>query len=219
MNNRTQYIEPLIQLIEINEDKTWLPYFLALRSGGSLPGGGAGSLNDWGPYYRGRIASTWYSKLYDILRHLFDNNLSAENIDAYKLIQLKNNIQIIRCLNCNKSYQHPSSFEAHIALDFYQKNFEQLADNQLLLNLFIPEMTYQSPKTSEYRSWLTGQYELKNIKIYDFVTAKYICPHCNQEHASTEHDLYRIQDEEGLLTFQLQKQNADWSDFESNPKG
>lgn len=215
MSHRTQYIEPLIRLIEINEDPTWLSSFQGLRSGGFLPGGGAGSLNDWGPYFADQIKSDWYSILYDILRHLFDNDLPPKNIDTYKAIRLRNNIQIIRCLSCNKSYQHPSSFERHIALEYFLKNFKNLADRQLLLNLFIPEMTYNSLDVSKYRNWLTGQYAFNSIQIYDFVTAKYICPHCHKVHAATEHDLYIVNYAVEHSTFQLVKQNADWNDFET----
>ena len=80
MNNKEQYINPLIRLIEINEDKSWLECFIGLKTGGYLPGGGAGSLNDGGPSYSDKFKSSWYSNLYDLLRYLFDNNLPAEQI-------------------------------------------------------------------------------------------------------------------------------------------
>jgi len=220
MDNKLQYIEPLIRLIELNEDKTWLDAFIDLRSGGYLPGGGAGSLNDWGPYYSDKIISSWYSNLYNILRHLFDNNLPAEQINEVKVIKFKNNIRVIRCLNCNKSYQHPSVFESYIALDFYNNNFAQLAENKLLLNLFIPELTYENQKTKEFRSWLSGQYEINKIKIYDFVNNNYICPHCSKADGETEHDLYLITDlEADKKLLQRQKQNANWDDFEKVTAG
>lgn len=189
-----------------------------MRKGGCLPGGGAGSLNDWGPYYLDKIKSSWYSNLYTILRYLFDNNLQAEQINELKSIKFKNNIRIIRCLNCNKSYQHPSVFESYIALDFYHKNFIGLAENNLLMNLFILEHTYENQKTKEFRNWLKRQYEANNIKIYDFVNNKYICPHCEKEHGETEHDLYIIKNEElDNRAFQKIKQNANWNDFEKTP--
>jgi hypothetical protein len=215
MDNKLQYIEPLIRLIELNEDKTWLDAFTDLRAGGYLPGGGAGSLNDWGPYYSDKIKCSWYSNLYNILRHLFDNNLPAEQINEVKLIKFKNNIRVIRCLNCNKSYQHPSVFESYISLAFYNNNFTQLAEHQLLLNLFIPELTYENQKTKEFRNWLSGQYEINKIKIYDFVINNYICPHCSIADGETAHDLYSIIDlEADKKLLQRQKQNANWNDFE-----
>jgi transcription elongation factor Elf1 len=220
MDNKKLYIEPLIKLIELNEDKSWLDAFLGLRTGGYLPGGGAGSLNDWGPCYSDKVKSSWYSNLYIILRHLFDNNLQAEQISEFKSVKFRNNIRVIRCLNCNKSYQHPSVFESHIALDFFNNNFIELAENQKLLNLFIPEKTYENQKTIDFKNWLTGQYESNNIKIYDFVNNKYICPHCGKEHGETEYDLYIIKNE-GVdnMVFQQIKQNANWEDFEKIPAG
>jgi hypothetical protein len=218
MNHKEQYIEPLIRLIETNEDKSWLPDFLGLRNGGRLPGGGAGSLNDWAPVYTDKTISSWYSTLYQILRYLFDNNLSADQVDSFRALKFRNNIRVIRCLNCNKSYQHPWIFESYVALEFYHKNFISLANNHSLLKLFIPELTYGSEKTYEYRIWLTEQYEMNNIKIYDFVVEKYVCPHCGTGHSETVHDLYLIKkDGTDQKVFQRQKQNANWDDFEKLP--
>lgn len=215
MNHKEPYIEPLIRLIELNADKSWLDAFLALRTGGYLPGGGAGSLNDWGPAYSDPIEHSWYANLYDLLRHLFDNNLSPEKIDEYKPIKFNYNLKIIRCLNCNKSYQHPSIFQAHLALAFYRSTFCDLAERNQLLNLFIPEKTYQSSEASAYQQWLTEQYEINNIKIYNFVSNGYICPHCGQSHAATEHDLYVVQETAtDQKVFSLCKQIAGWGDFE-----
>ena len=213
-NNREQYIEPLIKLIEINNDKYWLQAFLDLRKGRILPGGGAGSLNDWGPSYSNEIEDSWYSNLYGILKQFFERNLPAEQIYCDKGVRLDYNIKIIRCLNCNKSYQHPKIFESHIATDFYLKNFVNFANNKDLLNLLNPELTYKSLTVTEYRNWLKEQYEINDIKIYDFVNGKYICPHCGQDHFKTEHDLYVVKNE----MFQIQKQNASWEDFEMEYK-
>lgn len=220
MDNKEQFIEPLIRLIELNEDKSWLDAFLRLRTGGYLPSGGAGSLNDWGPSYSNNIKSSWYSNLYIILRLLFDNNKPVEELNELKLIKFRNNIKIIRCLNCNKSYQHPSVFESHIALDFYHKNFTELAKNESLLHLFIPELTYKSQKTKEFRYWLSRQYEANNIKIFNFINNKYICPHCGKENGKTEHDLYTLKNElADQKLFIREKQNANWDDFERIPAG
>ena len=215
MNNNEQYIEPLIKLIEINEDKHWLPVFLGLRiTSQRLLVGGAGSLNDWGPSYSDKIEHSWYSNLYDIVIQLYDRNLSAEQIYCNKGIKFNNNIRIIRCSNCNKSYQHPSSFESHISLDFYCKNFVNLANGKQLLNLFNPELTYKSLAVNEYRNWLKREYEVNDIKIHDFVNGKYICPHCGKDHSETEHDLYIVKYGGTNKIFQRQKQNAKWEDFE-----
>ncbi|MCX6180418.1 MAG: hypothetical protein NT150_00630 [Bacteroidetes bacterium] len=215
MNNKSQYIEPLIKLIELNNDKEWLSTFIDLRTGGSLPGGGAGSLNDWGPSYSDKTQNTWYNILYDILRYLFDNDLSAEEITSFKSIKSRNKVRIIRCLNCNNSYQHPSSFEECTALHYYNENFLAFAKESQLLNLFKPELTYNHEKTNDFKNWLSKEYDLNDIKIYDFVSGKYICPHCTKDHAETEHDLYLIQKSEGQKMFKRVKQNAHWNDFES----
>ena len=213
MKNNEQYIEPLIKIVELNADKYWLPAFLNLRTGGYLPGGGAGSLNDWGPsyIYPDPIKNVWYKDLYFILRYFYDNNLPAEQISIYR--KFNNNIMVLRCLNCNNRYQHPNVFESHISTDFYRKNFVNLVKSNSLFDLFNPELTYKSSAINEYRSWLKGQYEANNIKIHDFLNKYFdsICPHCGKcNHRETEHDLYGIKDK----IFQLQKQNAHWKDFE-----
>jgi hypothetical protein len=214
-NIRHQYIEALIRLVETNVDHTWLDAFLKLRSGGYLPGGGAGSLNDWGPSYADYKEAAWKSTLYEMLRFLYDNNLEPKLISTYKSIRFRNKIRIIRCLNCNKNYQHPQSLERHFSLDFYADNFVPYSENNKLNNLLNPEETFNSPKVINYKEWLLEKYDNESIKVYDFVSANYVCPHCNKHHAETEHDLYKIEKTAlGDKTFKLVKQNAEWHDFE-----
>jgi hypothetical protein len=215
MKHKDTYIETLIQLIELNEDKTWLDYFLALRTGACLPGGGAASLNDWKPFYRDTITNAWLSNLYDILRHIFDNNLGDTDVYEYKFIKFNNNIRIIRCLHCHKSYQHPFIFESHLALRYYKNNFVRFAENKQLINLLIPIWTYENEQAKQYRNWLSEQYEQNHIQVYDFVANQYRCTHCGQVGTDTEHDLYTIKGEKiNQKIFQRQKQNANWQDFE-----
>lgn len=215
MKYKSQYIEALITLIEINRDKTWLQAFKALRTGSSLPGGGAGSLNDWGPSFVGKTEDSWYTELYNVLRFLFDNHLSSNELSNYKSVKLKDKIRIIRCTNCNKNYQHPSSFESHVALTFFKRNFSQLVIDNRLIDLIKPELSFQAKQAIDYRNWLKSEYERNDIKLYDFVASKYICPHCQKSHAETEHDLYTIKKNLlGKLKFTLTKQNAGWQDFE-----
>ncbi len=192
MDERNQLIETLIKLVELNNDPTWLDDFLSLRTGGYLPGGGAGSLNDWGPYYSEFPLSVWYSKLYQILRHLFDDNLSADELANYEPVKNRNNTRVIRCLNCSGSYQHPSIFENNIALDFYSRNLPGFIKRGQLVEILMPENSFSNPQTNEYRPWLKSQYQLQNIVIYDFVAAKYACPHCEKANCETAHDLYEI---------------------------
>jgi hypothetical protein len=215
MDDRTQQIETLIALVELNLDDTWLSEFRSLRNGGYLPGGGAGSLNDWGPYYAGEIHSTWYSNLYNILRYLFDNNLPLNQLDDCKLVKFRNNIQIIRCLYCDKSYQHPSRFESHISLDFYQKYLPVFAEKQRLPEILDAQESFERKSVLEYRNWLAAEYEIYGILVYDFVSAKYVCPHCAKAHMETEHDFYRIFAHLGTQKkFSIIKRNATWQDFE-----
>src|SRR5215467_4887420 len=88
-----QYIELLIKLVQTNRDHTWLPYFLKLRNGGQLPGGGAGSLNDWGPSYTDSKAEVWFGKIYKVTKYFFDQQLEPNKIDTYDSIKFRNNIQ------------------------------------------------------------------------------------------------------------------------------
>lgn len=216
INKSKIYVETLIKLVEYNNDSTWLTTFKSLRAGGSLPGGGAGSLNDWGPYYTDKTQSAWYPILYDILRFLFDQNTTPDQIYLFKLIKQKDNIRILRCSKCNNAYQHPAVFERHISLDFYQRNFKNYADQNNLSELLAPENSYQHPLTIDYRNWLMMQYDDRGIKIYDFVSNKYICPHCTAEHVPTEEDLYIVNyNSLGIKNFYRQLQNATWTDFEN----
>jgi adenine-specific DNA methylase len=215
LNIRHQYVELLIKLIETNHDPTWLPYFLELRTGGQLPGGGAGSLNDWGPSYANPEEEVWFNKIYEVTRYLFDQDLEPSQADNFHSIKFRNNIRIIRCLNCNKSYQHPSVFETHFALDFLKNSFVVFAESNKLIEILDPKQTFNSNRVIEYRDWLRNEYSNNNIKVYDFVSANYVCPNCRKDHAETEHDLYKI--DKTILDdriFKLSKQNATWSDFE-----
>lgn len=193
MDNRKQYIEPLIKLIEINDDKYWLYTFYNLREIGYLAGGGAGSVYDWSPSFSNNMHYSWYNHLYEILLYLLNNNLPAEKIDLIDKIKNWNKVSIIRCLNCYEKYQHPKVFESHIALYFYKKNFHSLAKKQLLLDLFNPEITYNSTEVNIYRNKLIQLYQQLNIEIYDFIANDYLCPHCNKNGNDIRLDNYYIQ--------------------------
>lgn len=214
-NIKHQYIELLIRLIQTNSDHTWLPYFLRLRTGGRLPRGGAGSLNDWGPSYVGLETQVWFSKIYEATKFLFEQDLNPYQIGSLHSIKLRNIIRIIRCLNCYKSYQHPSIFEGHFALDFLKNNYAVFAETDRLIEVLNPDKTFNNNEVIEYRSWLTDQYSNNNIVVYDFVSANYVCPHCDNKDADFEYDLYKI--DETVINdriFKLVKQNASWHDFE-----
>lgn len=192
MDNRSQYIEPLIRLIELNEDKSWLHAFLNLKKGGYLPGGGAGSLNDWGPIYADNIRQAWYSHLYSILRYLYDGNLAVGQLKEISEIKTRNHIRVIRCLSCNNRYQHPAVFESYIALDFYHHHLASLLESKEWVNLFTPGQTFEHPETNALRDILIRKYDAENIKIVEFVNNGYQCPHCGKVRGETEHELYGV---------------------------
>ncbi|MDO9679556.1 MAG: hypothetical protein Q7262_00950 [Bacteroidales bacterium] len=215
MIDKTQYIETLIKLIELNNDQTWTPTFRNLRTGGYLPGGGAGSLNDWGPSYSDDFQHIWYSDFYRIMRFLFDDYLTPDSLNDFKTIANINKIRILRCTDCNGRYQHPSRFESHIALNFYRKKIADFYFDKRLIEILNPEESYESPAIKLYRDWLMNEYDRLEIKIYDFVRADYICPHCGRQHSDMVHDLYKIEKQLfGKTKLNHIKDNAGWNDFE-----
>ncbi|WP_088656323.1 hypothetical protein [Geofilum rhodophaeum] len=215
MMDKTQYIETLIKLVELNSDETWTLTFKNLRNGGYLPGGGAGSLNDWGPSYTDKLQHDWYSHFYRIMRYLYDKNLRPESLKDFKSIANSHKIQVLRCVDCNGRYQHPSVFESHIALDFYTKRTADYYNKGQLIKILEPIESYGSPTINFYRDWLNGEYKRLGIEIYDFVRAKYVCPHCGRQHSETQHDLYKIEKKLfGKMKIRHLKDNASWNDFE-----
>ena len=203
------YIETLIKLIELNSDLEWLDTFVNLRKGGTLPGGGAGSLNDWGPSYNETKTDAWYGELYEIIRTLFDSDAMPDQIDLLIKSDDKNQIRVIRCLSCDQSYQHPGIFEQHLAARYYYHNLVFFAKGHRLTDILKPELSFNSKPVLEYRKWLLEQYAMCHITVYDFVFAGYICPHCNQVDPETKHDIYQI---EGTnpddLKFKIERSNA-----------
>lgn len=211
---RNQYIETLIKLVEQNNDTVWTATFLLLRQGHPLPGGGAGSLNDWGPTYTNHFENAWYTKLYAILRFLHDQDLRPESILDYKFVKSRDKFGIIRCLMCDKSYQHPDVFESQVAYDYYATNFVQYAESGRLTSILRSENSYASAMATEFRNWLEHEYALHEIKIYDFVKNKYVCPHCGRSKAAFEHDCYICDlDTAGHRRLSLHKRNATWEDL------
>lgn len=200
-----QYQETLIWLIDKNDDDQWTEDFHNLRNGGSLAWGGAGSVNDWGPSYSDFYEDCWYGDLYDIIFEVF--RASAGPDDVLKNVHLRdcNKSEIIRCLACRKSYQHPAIFESLIANLYYAKYLVGMIGANNLMMLVRPEYSYRSEEAVGLRNWLKGEYDKHNIKIYDFVTGKYVCPHCGAKDFKTEHDQYLIGDAWGNRTFAFSK--------------
>src|SRR5690554_4164204 len=187
---RTEYIETLIKLIELNEDDYWLDSFLNLRNGGYLPTGGAGSLNDWGPYYSNEIQSSWFNILYEVLKYLFQQELPINHLNEV-LSKWKTN-HLIRCSNCSLQYQHPNIFERQIAVKYFEENLKKYIEQNNLEMILNPANSYKNEKANEYRENLINIYKSKNIIIYDFISNNYFCPHCKKQNAETFHDEYQI---------------------------
>lgn len=210
-----EYAELLIQLIEANDDKTWLKTFLNLRKGAPLPGGGAGSLEDWGPHYENAFQDVWYEDLYNLVKTMYKTQATPDYIFDYPQIRFRNNLKILRCTNCNKSYQHPNVFERHISLCFIHDNFIRLTESFSLQTLLRPEITYLNQRVIKYREWLLHQYSVNNILVHDFVKGNYVCPHCNKQHIETKHDLYiLISNADNTKKLILKKRDSKWEDFE-----
>ncbi|EHQ26377.1 hypothetical protein Mucpa_2244 [Mucilaginibacter paludis DSM 18603] len=192
---KNQYIETLIKMIELNNDHYWLDAFLNLRRGGMLPGGGAGSLNDWGPSYSGIKADAWYGRLYTILRELFDQEQLPEYLAEPSRLVKANQTQVIRCLTCQKSHQHPAIFEAFLAVKFYNKVLPTFTTGNKLSDILKPELSFNSPDVLNYRSALLKAYAGCGITVYDFLFGDYICPHCNDLKPETVHDRYQVEND------------------------
>ena len=215
MIDKTQYIETLIKLIKLNKDQEWTSTFINLRTGANLPGGGAGSLNDWGPSYKDDLQDVWYSGFYGIMRFLFENNLEPDAINQYREIVNLNKFRILRCLDCDYRYQHPSRFESHVAMKFYQQNTAKFYYENRLIDILNPLESYKSPSVKSYRDWLSSEYTRLGIKIYDFISAKYVCHHCGAKNSGTEHDLYKLEKTFfGKMKLTHIKNNGEWDDFE-----
>lgn len=219
MKHQAIYIEPLIQLIELNSDPAWLNTFYDLRKGFGLPGGGAGSLNDWGPSYRHPVEQNWYTHLYQMLRYLYDRDLPPEALDKFKTIEFRSNVRVLRCVGCQQRYQHPALFETPLALGFYANQIPFFQQSGILVEITRPEKTFFAPMTEAWRTWLVEQYKQNQIVSFDFVAAGHRCPNCKQQ-AQTEHDLFFVRFPADLpAQFQLVKSNASWNDFEQHYAG
>lgn len=181
LSNKTkqEYSELLIQLVELNEDKQWLEYFHNLRLGHDLPGGGMGSLNDWSPSYKNDIEYAWFNLLYRITHKLLTEKLESEFIKkAYSIIH-RNEVNILKCSNCNQKFQHPRIFENHIATFYYFKNFSKFVEQKMLKDFTNPNFSYKNIKARNLRESLESEYEKKDIILFDFLKHKRICPKCD----------------------------------------
>lgn len=214
MDLKTQYRETLIKLIELNVDHYWLQCFYDMRNGNLLPGGGAGSLNDWGPSYSNKFENIWFNLLYNIVRYLDDFQYIPFEIKKYADIKYRNNLAILRCKTCNQKYIHPDIFERYVALNFYSENIINLTEKGNLLEILRPINSYFSKDAINFRTKLKEEFIKNKINIYNFIENKYLCSGCGNESIYTESDLFIIIQNKSSLSIGLKKQNAQWSDFE-----
>tara|TARA_R110002073_G_scaffold335906_1_gene529451 strand:+ start:61 stop:723 length:663 start_codon:yes stop_codon:yes gene_type:complete len=181
LSNETkqQYAELLIELVELNEDKQWLEYFHNLRLGHDLPGGGMGSLNDWSPSYKNDTEYAWLNLLYRIAHKLLTEKLESEFIKNDYSVKHRNEVNILKCSNCNQKFQHPRIFEDHIATFYYFKNFSKFVEQKMLKNFTNPNFSYKNLEARNLRDSLESEYEKKGIILFDFLKNKRICPKCD----------------------------------------
>lgn len=199
---KQQYSELLIDLVELNEDIQWLKYFRNLKLGHDLPGGGMGSLNDWGPCYKTDIENSWFNQLYRITHKLLTEKLEPEYIKDDFFIKHKNEVNILKCRHCNQKFQHPNIFENHIATFFYYKNFLKFIQQNRLKDFTNPNFSYKNFEATQLRQSLESEYEKNNIILFDFVRQKYHCSKCDKK-MDFEHIDFKI--EENKNKFKLKR--------------
>lgn len=177
-NTKQEYSYLLIELVEQNEDKQWLKYFHNLRLGHELPGGGMGSLNDWSPSYKNDMEYAWFNLLYRITHKLLTEKKETEFIKNDFSILHRDEVNILKCSNCDQKFQHPRIFEDHIATFYYYKNFAKFAKQNKLKSFINPNYSYNNIEAKQLRESLECEYKKKNIILFDFLKHERICPKC-----------------------------------------
>jgi hypothetical protein len=201
--------EVLLWLVEKNEDKTWLSAFEALQNDQSLPEGGAGSLNDWGPYYKDSSEQIWYGILYDVFRMIERKEGKTNAFLKEYPFAGKNNFKVFECKLCGTKFYPPSATERYLAIVTYE---EKLSDpSNTNTSFFVDKAeTMDSDLTKDRRTVLLDQLTKIPAHAFDFVKAKAGCPKCPAGIADIYHNLYQIR-ENGILEFM--KQDGDYFDF------
>ena len=200
LSNKTkeQYSELLIELVEKNEDKQWLVYFHNLRLGHDLPGGGMGSLNDWGPSYKNDLEHAWFNLLYRITHKLLTEKLESEFIKNDYSIKHRNEVNILKCPNCGQKFQHPRIFEDQIATFYYFKNFSKFVEQNRLTDFTNPNFSFKNLEAVELRQSLESEYATNDIILFDFIKHKYICSKCDKK-MEFDHIDFKIKEKENKL--------------------
>ncbi len=194
-NTRNEYSALLIELVELNQDKEWLEHFHNLKLGWDLPGGGMGSLNDWSPSYQNDIEYAWFNLLYSITHKLLTKKMESNFIKDDFSIKHRNEVNILKCSNCNQKFQHPRIFEDHIATFYYFKNFSKFVEQKMLKDFTNPNFSYKNLEARQLRENLESEYKKNEIILFDFQKHNRICPKCDTK-IEIEHIDYEIVEKE-----------------------
>ena len=197
-NTRNEYSALLIELVELNQDKEWLDYFHNLKLGRDLPGGGMGSLNDWSPSYQNDIEYAWFNLLYRITHKLLTEKMEPEFVKDDFSIKHKNEVNILKCTNCNQKFQHPRIFENQIATFYYLRNFTKFVEQKRLKDFSNPNFSYKNIEAIELGDNLKSEYNKNDIILFDFQKNKHICPKCDEK-MEIEHLDYKLIEKENKL--------------------
>jgi len=195
---RNEYASLLTELVEMNDDKQWIECFYNLKLGQDLPGGGMGSLNDWSPSYRDDTEYAWFNLLYRMTHNLLTNKNEPEFIKDDFSIKHKNEINILKCTNCNQKFQHPRIFEDHLATFYFLRNFTKFVKQKRLKDFSNPNFSYKNIEAIELRNNLESEYIKNDIILFDFLKNKHICPKCEQK-MEIEHLDYKLIEKENKL--------------------
>lgn len=207
-NTKQEYSSLLIELVELNEDKQWLEYFHNLRLGHDLPGGGMGSLNDWSPNYKNDVEYAWFNLLYKITHKLFTEKKETEFIKNDFSILHRDEVNILKCSNCDQKFQHPRIFEDHIATFYYYKNFSKFVKQNKLKSFTNPNNSFNNIEAKQLRESLECEYKKKNIILFDFLKHERICPKCETK-MEIEHLDFILTEKENKFELNKKKLSAD----------
>ncbi len=95
-------------------------------------------------------------------------------------IKHKNEVNILKCTNCNQKFQHPRIFEDHIATFYFLRNFTTFVEQKRLKDFSNPNFSCKNIEATELRNNLKSEYDKYDIILFDFLKNNDICPKCDQ---------------------------------------
>ncbi len=200
MKYNEEYIEALISIIELNKDKYWLSAFTDLRIDKDLPGGGAGSLNDWSPQYETVEEKAWYGVLYRLLKEWYipiarkayydfftyqkspkiedyNNRIKyAISLRENESISNAENFIIAKCSECNYLSTNRYNVEKVVAKLFFAGEIEYIEKH--LSKIVLLENSIQSEKAYKLRLKLNEALIFNGVHIEDYSK---VCKNCYKE--------------------------------------